>query len=174
MQVSARAIGADHHDGADGIARRLQHVDGGRRRRALGGGLPAQHRAGLDQDVFPIAVERRDQLAIGGLGPVGAGPGRPLGILPDVVAGVLEPAEIAGPGGVDALRVGLVAAVEVFDIGGVAAVEEGGEEELFVLVLSAHVFRRGAFPRVPCCRRPRRGAPFRVVADYDGFRLASC
>ena len=40
---------------------------------------------------------------------------------------VFEAAEIARPGRVDAGRIGLVAVVEVLDVGGVAAIEEGGK-----------------------------------------------
>ena len=75
--------------------------------------------------------------------------GSTIGLLqlmhPAIGAGVLELAEITGPGRVDALRVGFEASVEVFDIGGVAAIEERRKQELFVLFLSGHVDRCGAF-----------------------------
>ena len=177
MQVPAHAIGADHHDGADRIARRLQHVDRGRRRRAVGLGLLGQRLPGLDGDLAPVAVERRDQLAIGGLRPVAArcqlGPSA---FFCDVGAGVFQPAEIARPGRVDAVRVRLVAGVELFDVVGVAAVEEGGEQELFVLFLSGHrCFRRGLRPAILLNgrRRPGDAVPFSMRAEYDRLALAS-
>ena len=49
---------------------------------------------------------------------------------------VLQAAEEVAPLGIDRIRVGLVAGVEVFDVGGVAAVEKGGECESRVRVLA--------------------------------------
>src|SRR5690606_9013287 len=110
-----------------------------RRGRAFRSGLSAQRGAGPDDDLAPVAIECRNQFAIGGLRPVAARPGRALGILPGVARRILEAAEIARPGRVDALWIGLEAGVEILDVAGVAAVEEGGEQELFVLFLSGHV-----------------------------------
>ena len=72
------------------------------------------------------------------------------------------------------LGIGLVTAVKVFDVGGVAAIEEGGEQELFVLFLSGHrVLERGFSPCSLCAGIPERAA-VPLAADYDGVRLASC
>ena len=49
---------------------------------------------------------------------------------------VLQAAEEVAPLGIDRIGVGLVAGVEVFDVGGVAAVEKGGECESRVRVLA--------------------------------------
>ena len=80
MQVAAHAVGADHHDGAHGIARRLQHVDAvGRLARSFGLGL----HLGLDDllDDAPVAVESRYEIAAGRQRPVLLAPGSPLGRL---------------------------------------------------------------------------------------------
>src|SRR5690606_22047365 len=92
----------------------------------------------------PVAVERRNQFPIDRPRPVAAAPGGAFDVLFDVLGAVLEPPEIALPGGIDARRIRLVAGVEAFDVVGVAAIEEGGEQELFVLFLSGR-FATGAF-----------------------------
>ena len=64
VEMAAHAVGADHHDGADGIARRLLHgavadLD------AAGAEPGLDLLAELGGDPAPVAVERGDQLAIG-------------------------------------------------------------------------------------------------------------
>ena len=144
MQVPPHAIGADHHDGVDRVARRLQHVDGGRGRGVGGLGLLDHRLLDPHLDLAPVAVERRHQLAIGRLRPILALPARSLGILVDVGGSILEPIEIRRPGRIDRGRIGLVAGIQPFDVIGVAAIEERREQELFVLFLSGHVQRREA------------------------------
>ena len=70
-------------------------------------------------------VERRDQLAVGvrSASSAAARTGR-CALCDDVGAVVLQALEERLPLGVDRRRVGLVAGVEVFDIGGIAAIEE--------------------------------------------------
>ena len=80
VQVAAHAIGADHHDGANGIARRLQHVGCVGR---LTGGFGLGLDLGLDDlfDDAPVAIERRDEIAACLKRPVLLAPGSPLGRL---------------------------------------------------------------------------------------------
>ena len=65
-----------------------------------------------------------EYIAVDRLRPVGARPGRPLGILPRIGCGIFETDEIARPCRVDALWVGFEAGVEVLNVSGVAAIEE--------------------------------------------------
>ena len=139
VQMAAHAVGADHHDGADRIARRLMHVL--KLDRGTGDlGLLLQRLAGAHGDFGggPVAVEGGHQFAIGDLRPVLALPGGALGVGGRLGARVLELAEIADPGGVDAGGIGFEAGVEFVNIGGVAAIQERSEQELFVLFLSCH------------------------------------
>ncbi len=52
------------------------------------------------------------------------------------VGAVLQAAEEVAPLGIDRIRVSFVSGLEVFDVGGVAAVEKGGECESRVRVLT--------------------------------------
>ncbi len=140
MEVAARPIGADQHQRLDGIARGLLHLrrhefDAGDLR--LGAHLVAERAL----DLAPVAIERRGQFAARGLRPVAFAPGRAAGELRDVIAVVLKALEERLPFGVDRLRVVLVASVEVFDVGGIAAVEERSEGESCVRVLAGHAPR---------------------------------
>ncbi len=133
VEVAADAIGADQHQRVDRIARRLLHVGGGEfdaSRLRLGANLVADLLLGRG----PLSVERgeglvaRDQRRL-----LPRGAARAFG---DVAAAVLQAAEEVAPLGIDRVRVGLVARVEVFDVGGVAAVEKGRECESRVRVLA--------------------------------------
>jgi hypothetical protein len=82
VQVAAHAIGADHHDGADGIARRLMHLGLAERHAGNGCGFLCLRLHLLFDDLFdraPVAVEGRDEFAIGGNRPVLLLPGGALG-----------------------------------------------------------------------------------------------
>src|SRR4029077_1185201 len=74
--------------------------------------------------------------------PVRPAPRRAARIASDVGGIVLQALEERLPLGIDRLRIGFVAGVDVLDIGGIAAVEERGEGEGGVGVLAGH----GAFP----------------------------
>ena len=86
----------------------------------LGGNLVADFLFGLG----PLAVERGDQIAVRTQRPVRLLPGGAARAFDDVRLVVLQALEKLLPLGVDRGRVGLVFGVEVFDVGGVAAVEE--------------------------------------------------
>jgi hypothetical protein len=137
VQVAAGAVGADQHQRADGIARRLLHLGGG----DLGAG---DLRLGLDLvadrllDLAPVAVERRDQLAPLGLRPVALLPRGAAGAARHVGGAVLEAREERLPFGIDRGRVDLVAGIQVLDVARVAAVQERGEGEGRVGVLAGH------------------------------------
>ena len=102
MQVPAHAIGADHHDGVDGIARRLQHID-----RRWGAGAPSASAflpsalpvLTVDVGKAPVAIEGGDEVAIG-LPAASRDAARigPSAVLGDIGRGVFEAPEIARPG----------------------------------------------------------------------------
>ena len=137
VKVAAHAVGADQHQGADRIARRLMHV-GGTRIGAfglrLGGDLAANHLL----DFGPVAVERRGEVVARAERPVGPLPGRPVGILQNVRGRVLQALEELLPFGIDRGGVLLVAGVEFVDVGGVGALQEGGEGKCGIRVLARH------------------------------------
>ncbi len=178
MQVSAHAVGADHHDGADGIAGGLQHVgDAGlghaHRLCLLGDGL-----LGLDGDLAPIAVEGTDQVAAGGLRPIPPSPARALGVVGRGVLRVIQTGEEALPGLVDAVRVGLEAGVELLDVVGVTSIEEGGQQELVVLFLSCHRSCREAHASPSLSSAPALDRALWCsqsnLPDTDCFSFRSC
>jgi len=74
MEMTAHAIGADHHDGADRIPGRTLHffrADFGAARRDPARDLLAE----MLLDRMPVTVERRDEFAIRRDRPVGPAPG---------------------------------------------------------------------------------------------------
>ena len=138
VEVAANAVGTDQHQRVDRIARRLHHVGGGEfdaLRLRLGGDLLTQLLFGRG----PVAVERGDEIVVRTHRPVRRLPGRAFGALGDRRAIVLQALEEIPPFGVDSGGVLLVAGVEVFDVGGVAAVEERGAGKKGVGVLAGHV-----------------------------------
>ena len=139
VQMAAHAVGADHHDGAHGIARRLLHVRIGGRG-AVRGGLVRTFFSMTLLDHAPVAVERRDQFAIGLQRPGRLRPGGALGVLPDVVGVVLQRGEEILPFRVDRRRVVLIGRMQLLDIVGIAAIEERGERKFVVgLILPCHL-----------------------------------
>jgi len=136
VEVAADAIGADQHQRAHRVARRLLHIgrgqfDAGALR--LGAHLVADLLLGLG----PLSVERRKRVgAIDDLRRLPRGAARAPG---DVGTVVFQAAEEVAPLGIDRVRVALVSGVEVFDVGGVAAVEEGRKRESRVGVLARHL-----------------------------------
>ncbi len=84
VEMAAHAIGADQHQGAHGITRRLQDRGlGGRLALGGGGRLVAQLLLDADLRLAPVAVERGDEFAVRRHRPVGARPGRAFGVLDD-------------------------------------------------------------------------------------------
>ena len=75
-------------------------------------------------DLAPVAIKRRDQLAIGGRGPAGLLPGGAAGILGDIRRVVLQAGEERLPFVADAGGLLLPLGIEFLDIVGVTAVEE--------------------------------------------------
>src|SRR4051795_11450009 len=131
MEVAADAVGADQHQRMDGIARRLLHIG----------------RAELDTGVLRLATNLVAELLLG-FGPLAIQRGEKLvafdqrRLLPRGAAralrgirAVLHAAEEVAPTGIDRVRVSFVSGVEVFDVGGVAAIEKRGECESRVRVL---------------------------------------
>ena len=136
MKMPTHAIGADHHDGANRIARRPQNVGIGDRARHNGRVLLYLLFEVL-LDGTPVAIERRHQFPIGRDRPVRPGPGCALGILFDIVGVVLKRAEKILPLHADRRRISLIAGIEVLDVVGVSAIEERSQRELVVgLILS--------------------------------------
>ena len=123
VEVTAHAIGADQHQGANRIARRLVDV-GGRHFRALGLCLGGDLVADGLFDLRPVAVKRGGQLVARRQRPVVAAPGRAFGVLLHVRRGVLQALEELLPFGVDRGGVLLVAGIEVVDVGGVGALQK--------------------------------------------------
>src|SRR5262249_35983924 len=87
----------------------------------------------------PVAIERRDEFVALGLRPVGPFPRCAARAAGHVGGAVLEAREEGLPLGIDRLGVGLVAGVEVLDVGGVGPVEKRRESEGRVGVLAGHV-----------------------------------
>src|SRR5580704_11395512 len=141
VKMAARPIGADQHQRPDRIPRRAFDIGRGKLDAAA-----LRLRLDLDADAVadlgPVAVERRDKIAAGQRRPTRPAPRRAVRILFNVGGAVFQALEERLPLGIDSLRIGFVAGVEVLDIGGIAAVEERGEGKGGVGVLAGH----GAFP----------------------------
>jgi hypothetical protein len=134
VEVTAHAVGADQHQRVNGIAGRLQHI---RRAEidALGLRLGLDGVAELLLGVTPVAGQRGDQLAVG-MREIGRLPRRPLRA--SCAVAVLQALEECLPLGIDRAGVGGVAGLEVFDVGGVAAIEKRRMCERSVRVLARH------------------------------------
>src|SRR5262245_31193129 len=135
VEVTARAVGADQHQRADRIARRLLDLGGGDvDARGLRPRLDLVTERPLR--LAPIAVERGGELAVCELaGPL---PGRPARVRHDVGALVLQALEERLPLGIDRGGIGLVARIEVLEVVGIAAVKERGAGEGGIGVLTRH------------------------------------
>ena len=97
----------------------------------------------------PVAVERRDQLAVHLHRPVRPAPRRAARLGDHRVRRVLQPLEERAPLGVDRLGVAHVALVELLDVGRIGAVEERSRRESRVRVLACHhPFAGGKVPRL--------------------------
>src|SRR5271155_1977004 len=137
VKMAARAIGADQHQRADRVAGGA--LDIGRRNvHAARLRLRLDFAADGFADFRPIAVERRDKLAVLGHRPIRPAPRRAARVLFDVARVVLQALEEPLPLGIDRLGVGLVTGVKVLDIIGVAAVEKRRNRESGIRVLARH------------------------------------
>ncbi len=121
VEMAAHAVGADHHDRADRVPRRLLDARVADLGAARGRRLPDLLAEGaLDRP--PIAVEGGDQFAIGDQRPVLAPPGRAG--LPSPVRLLLQPLEERPPLGVDRGWVAGITRLQLLEIGGIGAVEK--------------------------------------------------
>ena len=138
MEMAAHAVGADQHQGAHRIARRLMDVGAPSSSRALGLRLGGKLGADGLFDLRPIAVERGGQIVLRRQRPVVAAPGGAFGVLADVGRGVFQALEELLPFGIDRAGVLFIAGVEIVDIGGVGALQKGGEGKCGIRVLARH------------------------------------
>jgi hypothetical protein len=131
--MAADAIGADQHQRVDRIPRRLLHI-GLRKLDALALRLALELVADGLLDLGPVAGQRGNQLAAG-MRDVRPFP-RGAACAPEHIgAVVLQAFEKRAPFGVDRRRIGFIAGLELFDIGGVAAIKKrtAGESRIRVL-----------------------------------------
>src|ERR1039458_6554960 len=161
VEMAAHAVGADQHQRVDGIARRLLHLGRGnldalalRQVTELAGYFLSHALFGFR----PLPVERGHQVAVRTQRPIRFLPGGAARAVDDVGARVLQALEKLPPLGIDRGRVALEFGVEVFDVGGVAAVEERGAGEGGIGVLAGH----------GCSILARR--KWRILLAHDLFR----
>jgi hypothetical protein len=137
VEVPARAVGADQHQGADRIPRGLLHLGNGELDACrLRPRLDLVAERALQR--LPVAVERGDEFAARGLRPVCPLPRRPARARRDGGGVVFEALEERLPFGVERRRIGLITGVEVLDVIGITAVEERGAREGGIGVLTRH------------------------------------
>ena len=125
VQMAAHAIGADHHDGANTVACGLRDLLAGQR--CAGGTLCSLTLQLIGDMLFnfgPVAIKRRNKLAIGGNRPVFSGPGCACGVLFHVVSIVAQLGEEIAPLRIDRIRIVLIFGVQLLNIVGIAAIEE--------------------------------------------------
>ena len=110
VEMTAHAVGADQHQGADRIPRRLVQV-GSRNFGTLGLCLGSE--LGADRLLYadPVAIEREGQFVARRQRPVGAPPGSAFGVLLHVGGAVLQAFEELLPVGIDRGRILLVAGI---------------------------------------------------------------
>ena len=169
MEMAAHAVGADQHQRVDGIARGLLHLGRGNLDAfalCLGGDFLAQPLFGFR----PLPVERGHQIAVRAQRPIRFFPGGAARSFSDVGAVVFQAGEKLPPFGIDRGGVALEFGVEVFDVGGVAAVEEGGAGEGGIGVLAGHcsilaLKRRVANGNGPRDRHPTADCCFNAIYD---------
>src|SRR6185295_11778927 len=121
--MAARAICADHHERANGVACCLLHIAGGDFDAA-----PLRLGLNLLADGFfdsePIAIERGDKLAVHRYRPAGLLPGSTARVLENVAALFLQRLEEILPLRIDRRGILLVTRLQVLEIGGISAIEE--------------------------------------------------
>ena len=135
--MAAGAVGADQHQRPDGIPGGALDV-GGRDVDAAALRLRFHFIADGLADFGPIAIKGGNQIAALRHRPAGFLPGRTAGVLFDVAGVVLQALEEGLPFGIDRGRIGLVAGIEVIDIGGITAIEERGERKSGIRILARH------------------------------------
>ncbi len=122
-QVAAHAIGADHHQGAHGIARgRKRKIAGEFDAHGLGASLNLGAKLLLDRS--PVAIKGADQLAIRRDGPPLAFPRWAFRLFQNVFATVVQIAEEGLPAGVDRSGILLILRVKIFDIVRIRSMKE--------------------------------------------------
>ena len=135
VEVSA-AVGADQHQGVDGVARRLLDLGG---RELDAGRLRA--RLDLVADAFSISPQSASSADTssprGRCGQFGSCHDGPCALL-STSAIVFQALEERLPLGVDRLRIAFVAGIGILDVVGVATVEERGAGKSGVGVLTGH------------------------------------
>ena len=137
VEMAARTIGADQHQGAHGITRRALDIRARNRGRAWGG---FRGRLGLGGDLAgndllrrrPIAIERRDEFAIGGDRPARSLPGWTVGAMLHHAWIVVQGFEKRPPLRIDRRRIGPVSLLKLFDIDGIAAIQKRRRRECVV------------------------------------------
>ncbi len=137
VEMAAHAIGADHHQGAHRIARRLGD-------RAVADLDAAAGDAGLyllaerRLQSGPVAVHGRDQFAVHHRRPVGTLPRRPAGTGDGRVSRVFQTFEEAAPFAIHGIGIGRVACLKLFNVRRVRAVKEGSRRECLIRALTCH------------------------------------
>jgi hypothetical protein len=147
VQMAAHAVGADQHQGADRIAGGA--LDVGRGDLGAARLRPRAHLVAERLfDLSPVAVECRDEFAALRLRPVRLLPGGAVRAAGDVGGAVLQARKEGLPLGVHRARIGLIAGVQVLDIGGVAAIEERtlGKGRIGVLARHPGILAEGRKP----------------------------
>src|SRR5690606_23194535 len=125
-------------------------------------------------DEAPVAVERRNKLAVGGQRPARPRPRGAACILAHVVGVVLQRGEEILPFGIDRRRVVLVGGMQRLNVVGVTAIEEGSEGELVVgLILSCHFTVEAVASSPAACPRLRPRAFVARKAYFGAFRPAT-
>src|SRR4029077_7553369 len=133
VEMAADAVGTDQHQRVDRVARGLLYIDGGQFD-ACALRLRPDLLAELLLGVGPLAVERGEKLVT--LDRRRLFPGGAARAPGDVRGLVLQAREETAARGIDRIRIGLVAGIEVLDVGGVTAVEKGRACESRVRVLA--------------------------------------
>src|SRR5690348_5579038 len=137
VEMAARPVGANEHQRPDRIAGgALDFVRSDVNTAGLGlcFQLAADRRTGL----LPTGIQRAGECIRGKRRPVRPLPRWPLRVALDVAAIVFQALEKRLPRRIERFRVGLIAGVEVFDIGSIAAIEERGTGESGIGVLARH------------------------------------
>src|SRR6516162_1109914 len=138
MEVPARPISADEHQGPDRIAGGALDLDGGDFHTA---GLRLRLELAADRRSsrrLPTGVKRGGEFVGGKRRPIGTPPRWLMRVALNVCAFVFQALEKRLPRRIERLRVGLVAGIEIFDIGGITAIEERSTGESGIGVLARH------------------------------------
>ncbi len=137
VEMAAHAVGADQHQGAHRVPRRLMGL-GRRDFAALGRRLGGKLGADRLLDLRPVAVECGSEVVLRRQRPMVPAPGGAFGVLADVGRSVLQAFEEFLPLAVDRAGVLLVAGIEIVDIGRVGALQKRGKGKGGVCVLARH------------------------------------